>query len=1206
MNLKEIFASDVTRDIPPVVYFHQEQPEELAAEVREYIVTGGYPEGDPRRQRIPDGIHDQFVRLLNNLQAELAKPSGSDLPACWISGFFGSGKSSFAKLLGYSLDGRCLPDGRSLAQALIERDDSPLQSEFRQAWEKLTQSLDSMAVVFDIGGSAKDDEHVHSTVRRKIQARLGYCETSAAVADYELRLESDGRWMTFKETVQSALQRPWEKVVKERLVEDSFSLVMHKMFPELYAVATDWLDLKGGGSSSKGASVEETVADIQKMLQHRAPAKTVFLVVDEVSQYIHQNDQRMLKLQAFVEALGQRLKGKVWLLATGQQKLEEDLDGSSLSKLKDRFPNRLRVHLSPTNIRDVVHKRLLKKTPAGETSLRALYQQHQHSLRLCAFSSSALTETDFLEVYPLLPGYVDLLMEITTQLRARSSRMKGDDHAIRGLLQLLGELFRQQKLGEQPLGRLVTIDQIYDIQHTALDADIQNTMARIQGHDEVSCDQLALQVAKAVALLQQVQESRPTMAELVAQCLYANLGAPSNKELVEKSLQKLQELSLVSYSQEKGYRIQSSAEQEWASERESLPASQQGVVELIKEKLKNQLGTSDRPKLRNRPFMLGALFSDSRSAREERVLRSDDSAQVVIDFQYMTNQEDRREERWLRESDQELRRNRLVWVSGSQGPLEAKAKELLRSKQMVERYGARQSNLGEGKRSAFHYEQSRMSQLDEQLGALVAETFLDGAVYFRSRKLETRRFGHSFAKVVTGACEDILPQLYEHFNELAISDSELKQLFENHLSGASPKFFREGLGILEIDGGKVEPQCTGDVPSRIRDWIQAEDGSSGDRLIAHFGGPPFGYASDVVRACTLGLLRGSSCHIQSSQGTVKSYRDPGAQDIFLSDREFKKVEILPAGEQQLKAADRIQIRKLFEELSGQSYENENEILADAAFSHLSQFNLDWRALQERLRTVPYPIQLPDNVAQLDQVVAKCLRSRQVEATLLAVRKHVNELRDGVQNLRIYLAEIQSDQLDQLSRAALSLKDPLRQLQDLEGGEEEVERTASQIREILQGPVPWREVHRLRPLLDRADQLYREKRQFLLDRQQELLEQACERVKLRSGYSKLTLEQSEKVLRNLRDQLHPPSLEAKTPELIVLRDSFPHRLQQGEQRANECLDEILSEVGRVQVISFKPEISGRELSSEAEVDNLLGELRVRLLAQLRPNSRIRLL
>jgi hypothetical protein len=72
----------------------------------------------------------------------------------------------------------------------------------------------------------------------------------------------------------------------------------------------------------------------------------------------------------------------------------------------------------------------------------------------------------------MLPGYVDLLMQITSNLRTRSSRAKGDDHAIRGLLQLLGELFREQKLGEQELGALVTIDSIYEVQQSALDADV--------------------------------------------------------------------------------------------------------------------------------------------------------------------------------------------------------------------------------------------------------------------------------------------------------------------------------------------------------------------------------------------------------------------------------------------------------------------------------------------------------------------------------------------------------------------------------------------------------------------------------------------------------------------------------------------------------------------------------------------------------------
>ena len=66
----------------------------------------------------------------------------------------------------------------------------------------------------------------------------------------------------------------------------------------------------------------------------------------------------MLKLQTLVSQLGQRLKGRVWLLATGQQKLEDQSEANNLGKLKDRFPQALRVHLVTSNIRDVVHKRL--------------------------------------------------------------------------------------------------------------------------------------------------------------------------------------------------------------------------------------------------------------------------------------------------------------------------------------------------------------------------------------------------------------------------------------------------------------------------------------------------------------------------------------------------------------------------------------------------------------------------------------------------------------------------------------------------------------------------------------------------------------------------------------------------------------------------------------------------------------------------------
>jgi hypothetical protein len=110
MLIKDIFAADVTRNIAPVVYFHEQNPAKVLEEVSEYIITGGYPETDPRHNRVKFGIHEQFVKLLRSLAEELEKPAGAELPACWISGFYGSGKSSFAKLLGLALDGMVLPN----------------------------------------------------------------------------------------------------------------------------------------------------------------------------------------------------------------------------------------------------------------------------------------------------------------------------------------------------------------------------------------------------------------------------------------------------------------------------------------------------------------------------------------------------------------------------------------------------------------------------------------------------------------------------------------------------------------------------------------------------------------------------------------------------------------------------------------------------------------------------------------------------------------------------------------------------------------------------------------------------------------------------------------------------------------------------------------------------------------------------------------
>lgn len=77
MKIHELFLHDVTRDIPPVVYFHEDSPEKLRAEVSEYIVTGGWNKDHPRYKSVRVGIHEHYVQLLTGITAAIDGAGGS-------------------------------------------------------------------------------------------------------------------------------------------------------------------------------------------------------------------------------------------------------------------------------------------------------------------------------------------------------------------------------------------------------------------------------------------------------------------------------------------------------------------------------------------------------------------------------------------------------------------------------------------------------------------------------------------------------------------------------------------------------------------------------------------------------------------------------------------------------------------------------------------------------------------------------------------------------------------------------------------------------------------------------------------------------------------------------------------------------------------------------------------------------------------------
>ena len=89
MKLRELYKKDITREIQGVIKVDDEHS--IAQELDEYIVT----------EEIQRHLDTFFEAYNKGLGASRTEQMG-----VWLSGFFGSGKSHFLKIVSYLLDNR--------------------------------------------------------------------------------------------------------------------------------------------------------------------------------------------------------------------------------------------------------------------------------------------------------------------------------------------------------------------------------------------------------------------------------------------------------------------------------------------------------------------------------------------------------------------------------------------------------------------------------------------------------------------------------------------------------------------------------------------------------------------------------------------------------------------------------------------------------------------------------------------------------------------------------------------------------------------------------------------------------------------------------------------------------------------------------------------------------------------------------------------
>src|SRR5215471_10439223 len=220
-QIRSLFDPDkgIHRSIEKVISYQASQEDRLKAEIRDYIVT--------------ESIESQLERLLENIQAAMESGGGHEV-GVWVSGFYGSGKSSFTKYLGLAFDQRVQVDGQPFLKHLQDRLRRPQTKALLSA---VAARFPAAVVMLDLASeqiAGATLAEVSTVLYYKVLQYAGYSR-NLKVAALERKLKKEGRFAEFDCLFSEKMGAPWSDYQNDPLVVDCvLPPIAHKLYPTMF------------------------------------------------------------------------------------------------------------------------------------------------------------------------------------------------------------------------------------------------------------------------------------------------------------------------------------------------------------------------------------------------------------------------------------------------------------------------------------------------------------------------------------------------------------------------------------------------------------------------------------------------------------------------------------------------------------------------------------------------------------------------------------------------------------------------------------------------------------------------------------------------------------------------------------------------------------------------------------------------------------
>ncbi|GAA4650343.1 BREX system P-loop protein BrxC [Kistimonas scapharcae] len=881
---------------------------------------------------------------------------GQNEVGVWVSGFYGSGKSSFTKYLGLAFDNTIKIDDTPFIQHLQDR---LKKSTTKALLTSVTKRFPAAVLMLDLASeqvAGATMEEVSTVLYYKVLQWAGYSR-NLKVAAFERKLKKEGRHDEFIQLFSDYTEGlDWDDYRNDELVVDSvIPELAHKMYPSLFKTAASF--------STEASEVirfeNDRVAEMIEIAREASGKEHIIFIIDEVGQYVGSRQNLILNLDGLAKNLKNIGDGKVWVIGTAQQTLTEDdpkasLNSPELYKLKDRFP--IQIDLEANDIKEICYSRLLGKSPAGEAELGTLFDKHGQALRnhtklvdARAYGADFDKQT-FINLYPFLPAHFDILLQLLGSL-AKSTGGIGLRSAIKVIQDVLVEgADGKTPIANQPVGWLANTVTLFD----ALKKDIEKgyqSLYQSVGKVKIRFPDSPLHqnIAKTVCVLQ-ILGNLPISLQNVTSLMHGGISDAANAEAVKQAVDQLINDAIVPFGEQEGNLCFFSEKlNDIEQERATIPLRSMDLRRIQNEALKEAYSPLPATNLNGTLSVQTGLKAQSAGGVPASLAGERNNVQTIVELADPTDY-DTTKARLTDESRHKTEQNTIFAIGRTTPEMEELINDIYRCREIANKYRTEpDQEVKEYCASQSEIANRKISELE----GLIRRSLLQGSFIFRGEITAIESLDLKLIEAARKQLASVAEQVFDRYNEAPVrANTNLAEKFLNTSSLAGITSDIDPLGLVQRIGGRPSINTDHKAITSIRDMVERQGSIEGKRLSDIFTDAPYGWSQDTLRYLVAAMLMAGEVKLRVA-GREVTVNGQQAIDALKTNNTFKSVgvslrEERPSMEVMASAATRLT------ELSGEMVVPLEDEISKATTKLFPQLQHHYGPLAEKLKGLGLP------------------------------------------------------------------------------------------------------------------------------------------------------------------------------------------------------------------------------------------------------------